>query len=570
VAPGRGHSGTNTGRDDDPAAGVAVGLGIAPLGTALGLDPLFAPSIFVLPMPGDVSLGGLLAPAIALAALAATLRPPGLPRGGHRIAVAAGAIAVGLAYPATIRLLIEASTPSLLEGGPTLWFGLQTAGLLLLAVVTALALPRERLRPGTRPPDRRATLVWGGLAGAVALGLAVAVLLRLNPAASRAPWTPLLWLVPFVLLAIAFNRYGGRAGSLARWLAAGTVSPRLPSCRTCGSRRRTHGSRPLPAMCARSARSCHRSSSSCWSASPPMCRREPHAGEDGLQLLYRSWVSSGLAGEPYGARITLWGADNVPLSEVALGGAEGSDTQSDLIRSIVAEARTGGGARVSGFTGAPGISRALTVPLGDGRVVSVSVPPRRSLDRPSILDPFLGSTPDPDVQLTLVEARGGEMPGEEIRWIRQGNELRSDVVVRFPDGLYHAHTVVGTTPFGILIARGALLLTFDALLLALLWFAGSAARGVAPVAPGSLDALAGSFRARVTLALFAFFLVPTLAVRLGRVPRPSARRWNARARRRAARSVVRRRAGVPGSDGDLRRSPSGPAPKCCTSSIRAS
>ena len=502
------------GRTTVPLIALALGMAVAPLGTALGLDALFEPSLFVLATPGDVSLGGFLAPVLALAALVATLRPPALDARSYRIALATGSVAIALAYPATLRVLMDASSPTLLEGGGTLWFGLQLAAVLVLAGVTALALPRVSSRPATRQEAalRARRLLFVG-AGAVALGivLAMVVLWKVDPRNARMPWTMVLWVLPFLLLATAYARYGGRAGALTRWLVAGALATTatLPHLWVAQTRARLDAA--------------SREVMSIGADLPPIVEfllvgfgsevQEQYAqGERGLQLLYRSWVASGLAGEPYGARITLWSPSGFVESEVALGGAEGSDAQSDVVRRLADQGRTADGYRVSGVTGAPGISKVMTVPLGDGRVVSISVPPRRSLERASVLAPFLGAARDPEVQLNLVEAHGGEIPRDEdeIVWERAPGGFSSDVIVRLPDGLYHAHTRVGVTPLGILFARGVLIAAFDLLLLMALWSGGSVARGMSPVPPGAPAALSGSFRARVTLALFGFFLMPTV------------------------------------------------------------
>ena len=494
-----------------PLVVLAAGLAVAPLGDAVGLDELFAPSLFVLPLPGDVSLGGFVAPVIALAALVATLRPPILDPRRYGIALAAGTVAVGLAYPATLRLLIEASSPTLLEGGAWLWFGLQTTAVLLLTVVTALALPRNSRLPSrptvARPIRRRIALAT---VSAITLGtlLGLGVLWRRDPVASTMPWTAVLWIAPFLVLGLGFARYSGRSGALLRWLAAGALaaSAVLPHLWVAQTHARLNAA--------------SREVESLGAQLPPIVefllvgfgaevRQQYAQGERGLQLLYRSWVGSGLAGEPYGARITLWSPEQEVVSEVALGGAEGSDAQSEEVRRLVQLARGDTASRVHGLNGVPTISKALTAPLGDGHVVTVSVPPRRTLGRPSVLAPFLGSSPDPELDLNVVEASGGEIPDEVVRWERAPGGYRSDVVVAFPDGLFHAHTRVGLTGRGVLFARGVLLAAFDLLLLAVLWFGGSFARGLSPFPPGAPTVLAASFRARVTLALFAFFLVPT-------------------------------------------------------------
>ena len=59
-------------------------------------------------------------------------------------------------------------------------------------------------------------------------------------------------------------------------------------------------------------------------------------------------------------------------------------------------------------------------------------------------------------------------------------------------------------------ARGILVIAADLLLLVLLWALGRLGRGEPPIPPGGWIGWLASFRARVTLALFGFFLLPTV------------------------------------------------------------
>ena len=54
-----------------------------------------------------------------------------------------------------------------------------------------------------------------------------------------------------------------------------------------------------------------------------LARRDVHAtGEQGVQLLYRSWVATGLAAEPFAAWITVWSPSDTVAYELRLGGIE--------------------------------------------------------------------------------------------------------------------------------------------------------------------------------------------------------------------------------------------------------
>jgi signal transduction histidine kinase len=532
-----------------PLLVAALLLVVAPLDRALGLQRLFEPGLFVLPLPGDAKLGALLAALLPIAALVATLRPPVLEGHAYRLALAAGAVTVGLAYPATIRLLIDGAAVTLLRGGSVLWLGLQVLGLLVLSILTALALPRLPHVAATR---RRA----GGPVVLVAMGLTVAavlaavVVLRGDPWAVRRPLAAALWCIPFVLCALAFTRYRGRGGILLRWLTAGALSSTavLPFLWLASMQARLeHAAEEIDTLGAEVAPIVEYK---LMSFGLDAIRRAAD-GEDGLQLLYRSWVASGLAREPYGARVTLWSAADEPLVELALGGAEGSDAASVALREHVRQARDQVGPRVGGMSGEPSINKVMAVVLPDARAVSVTIPPRRSFERTSVAAPFLGIAADPDVRLTLVETRGRDVPPTEVEWRPAANGWRTDVAVRYPDGIYHARVEVGVMSLGMRLARGALLFAIDLGLLALLWAGGSAARGLAPLPAGMVATLLGSFRARVTVALFAFFLVPTALfgwVAYGAFAREVERTARTVAARAARQAVLE----FPDSDGDLR------------------
>src|SRR5262249_13581827 len=128
---------------------------------------------------------------------------------------------------------------------------------------------------------------------------------------------------------------------------------------------------------------------------------------------------------------------------------------------------------------------------------------------------------------------------------------RSEAHVRFPDGDYHAHLRVRLPQLGVLVARGVLLIAADLLIFVLLWLGGRAWRGEKVAPPGGWLSVVGSFRARITVALLAFFLLPTVIFGL------VAYRALAREVERAARIVAERAAQqavieFPESRGNLR------------------
>jgi signal transduction histidine kinase len=94
------------------------------------------------------------------------------------------------------------------------------------------------------------------------------------------------------------------------------------------------------------------------------------------------------------------------------------------------------------------------------------------------------------------------------RWKREGNQVRSDRLVDFPDGARHVHAVVQIRPLPLLLVRGALLLALDAAILSLLWAVATVR--LAGVRWLRLGRLMRSFRVRLAIALALFFVLPAV------------------------------------------------------------
>jgi signal transduction histidine kinase len=482
--------------------------GAAPLSDALGLERFFSPLLFTLPLGRDVSLGRLLAVLLPAVAFLVAVRRSARPVRRVLLHIAAGAALVAVAYPLLLRLLLDGATTTLVHGGSAYWLGLQLTAALLLGVVTLFAMPslrRTGQRDGWLGEGRRPVLLAAAMIAAAMLALYASSgahpyeRIRLELAAA--------WSLPFALAALGLASLGGRTGALARWIMAGwlastAVLPNLwvahvdARLQVAEGELETLGTRADPFLefllvnFGREA----------------VARFD--AGEDGVQLLYRTWVASGLAQEPYPAHIVLWSPAGFP--EVQLGSAPPpTQHEVDRLLAIVDGARDGAAPGITPFSDLPNMSRLLTVPMADGSLITVRVPPRRTLDRPSAIAPFLGAVTAPSARLNLVEVSGPEPSAETIEWARTPGGWRSEATVKYPDGWYHAHLAITLPGSGILVARATLLLTFNLLVFTLVWVIGVVARGGAAVPRSDWTGWLGSFRARVTLALFGFFLVPT-------------------------------------------------------------
>jgi signal transduction histidine kinase len=485
--------------------------GTAPLRDAFGADRFFSPLLFTLPLPGDISLGRLLAILLPLGALTAGARRAARPTDSLFLPAVLGTIVVAAAYPVVIRILLDSATPALLQGSSALWLGLQFTATLALAALTYVVLPctadgsstRSRLNPTLRRLLLGAALLLAALLAAGAAGAGS----RSIPGEPLQPVIAALWALPFLLAAVALAPLGQRGGVLLRWLCVGwlagtAVLPHLwhehmdARLATAESELETLGTRADPYLDYLLV-SFGREAASRFAA-----------GEEGMQLLYRTWVASGLAREPYPARIVLWSPAGLP--EVQLGPAPLLlEAEAERLTAMVEDARQHRLPLMSQFTDLPNVNKLLTVPLADGSLITVVVPPRRSLDRTSAIAPFLGVVAESPVRLNLVEATTPPTEQESVVWEAGPEGWRSEVAVQYPDGRYLAHLVVPVSGFGMLMVRGMLLLAFDLALLTLLWLFGLLARGRPAVDRSDWRGWIASFRARVTVALFAFFLVPT-------------------------------------------------------------
>ena len=495
-----------------PVAALLPIVVAAPLREALGAERLFSPVFFALPLR-DMSLGRLLAVLVPLTALMAgarrrqrrTLPPP--------LRIAAGALAVVIVYPLVLRVLLTAATTTLLEGPAAYWYGFQLAAVLVLSMATLLALPRRSAsgheNTGWLEGPRRRWLLAGSIVVAVALSIAASFV---GDDSSPLPvMTAALWLLPFVLGAAALAPESGRAGALSRlllagWLAGTAVLPHI--WRSHVDARLAAAERQLERLGTRSDPFLHYLLEEFGN----QARDRFAAGEGGVQLLYRTWVASGLAQQPYPARIILWSPAGEPLEpEVQLGSAPVPQLVEERgIDDLLLAARTQTAPGIMEFSDVPDMSRLLTVPLADGSLITVMVPPRRTLDRSSAVAPFLGVIAPATTRLNLVDASGPEPESDLIEWQSSDDGWRSEAFVKYPDGWYHAHLAVSMPPVGVRLARGMLLIAFDLALLTLLWVTGVVGRGGAAVPRGGWRAWVDTFRARITLALFGFFLVPTL------------------------------------------------------------
>jgi signal transduction histidine kinase len=484
-----------------PMGALSLTLMVAPLRRILGLERLFSPGFFLLPLPGDVLIEGVIVVLLPLAALVSTFRPGRVRPSDLWLRLAVGAALAGGAFAIGSGLMAaSAGHPMLTTAGP-LWYVLMPTTVVLLAVLAAPLIPRA-----AHPDPGRRLLPYGAAAMILSVVFAIALARWWRP--DGPPPTPILlaWSLPFLLAARGVAGYVGRGDRLLRWLAAGwlastAVIPHLwianqgTKLAAAETEVATFGARTDPFLTYLLVRFGEE------------LERASARGERGGDLLYEAWVSSGLAGEPYPLEISLWDEElrreaYLPLGVRLEPGSPAEQELREILRATVLRDEPENMPATGG-----GVGRFLTVPLQRGGAVSVAVAPRASLRPASPLSMLMDGGGE-GVRLELLPT-GGMVAHEDAAWRRTELGWRKEMVLREGRDLYHAHLELRIPPAGVLIARGILLMALSLGLLATLWAVGRFARGDPPIPPGGWVGWFGGFRARLIIALFVFFLLPT-------------------------------------------------------------
>jgi len=493
------------------ATGLVGVLAALPLGRLLGDLRVFSPADLLFPGPLVLTLGDLLVLAGAGVFLLGFVPP------GHRVRslrlpgpLAAGLGIVGAAV--ALGLVGRGASRDLLAGPEGLWALYQGAAFLLVALAFSVAV-----RVGRRG-GRRVTRPWLAMATGTSLLLAMLAAWMVRDAATFPGWLILLWVGPLLLLLQAVAQEESFGEAVLRWSVVGVLSATLVLPWAWGGRVEARiavaedrierlGTRPDPFLEFLLLRTGEEA------RDLSLVDRNP------VEVLYGAWSESGLAREGVPVWLTWWSPEGFAQEELRIGVttprpsippdlrmAALIEGEVQLLRPAVAEAHY-----------------IAAAPLARGATLTAVVPPRRGFAGDSPLGPlFSPARFDPD-PVSLIPMVPGEPPllvdagtseaawtEGEVRWVLTGEGWRGETALAFPDQVYLAQYAVLLPRPLLVMARGALLLMASVGSLLLLWFLG---RRMA--APSRLPwrrgyAAVGSFRGRVTLALFAFFLLPTI------------------------------------------------------------
>ena len=482
----------------DRAAAALTPLGLAfliPVGAAMGSLPVFTAADFVLPGPVAVTFERVLLVSLAAAVVAAAHLPP-----AARLGPIASGLGVLITFPLASVLLLGGAGPALLAGGEGKWVVYQI-GLALVLTLLCLASFRigERAR---RTPHAEVPLLMA-LVLALALSAAGTVMVRVE--GTLPAWGTAAWFIPGALAAHSLSGLrgwrriwmtwgsaavlGASAALVVAWAAR--VEARMASAEIQLARLGTPADPYLEYVL-------HRFVDAADSLDA--------AGAEPPELLYESWVGSGLAEEGSGVWLTLWTSGNLPEFEITISVDGGRPGRAD---DFLDQARQGEPAFVRRFA-VEDANYMLQVPLRGGRVLTGVLPARRELANVSPFGPVFGGLTAPtESPLTLVPILEGDEASQTGRavWVGTPDGWEARQSVPYPGGGFDAQYLVDLPGPLLSLARGTLLILGDVALILLLWALGQFVLVGRRPAVRSWKNPFASFRARVTWALFAFFIL---------------------------------------------------------------
>ena len=240
---------------------------------------------------------------------------------------------------------------------------------------------------------------------------------------------------------------------------------------------------------------------------------EPDYAPATRQALLQHYVLSDIAAAGNPVALFAWPTDARP--EASFQTAQMPIPITDVAR-IVAEARRSGAVIVEAVPTDTAVELVMGVPSRVGGVTAVVMAPKSRLFEP---DPFarlvgldVDAEAEPPYTVRLREQVSAQSATGEVAWRREGSQLHGDWIVRTGTGAAEAHIDVELRPLYALVQRGALIVLLDLAVVQLLWFASVVADGGGGRWLRARRRTWGrSYRARLSVALFAFFVIPAIA-----------------------------------------------------------
>ncbi|HTA73270.1 MAG TPA: HAMP domain-containing sensor histidine kinase [Gemmatimonadaceae bacterium] len=233
--------------------------------------------------------------------------------------------------------------------------------------------------------------------------------------------------------------------------------------------------------------------------------------------LLKLYATSDLASGGYPVALTEWSPDGDTIATLQLAQFT---TSAQQVARAVSEARAGDSTVIMESAGSPGVQLVLAAPGPTHAVTTVVVAPTTRLISPSADAPLLGIAPDastapPMYTLTPIRVVAGAdtLRSRRLmrRWTRTGEQLHADWLVGGALGSARAHVEIDLRSIDALAERGTLLLLLDLIVIGMLWM-------LAAITGGAFwrwlrwraRRWAHSYRAQLTVVLFAFFVTPAL------------------------------------------------------------
>ena len=239
--------------------------------------------------------------------------------------------------------------------------------------------------------------------------------------------------------------------------------------------------------------------------------------EDGPAPLSRAdllvrYMDSDLSAAGYPVQLSAWAPDGAPVAELQMAQF---DDQPVPVSPVVLEAQATRQPVMRETAGVPGAQLLGAAPHDNGGVTAIVVEPRTRLIPADPFATLLGLAPDaaapPPYVVTLADVGPPTTP-DARRWTREGNELHGGWVIATADGPKRAHVEIELRPLDALVQRGTLILLLDLAVLGTLWILSTLpGGGFGRWLRARYRRWARSYRARLSVVLFAFFVIPAVA-----------------------------------------------------------
>jgi signal transduction histidine kinase len=468
---------------------IAAGA-LVPLDSVETLRTLFDPMAYGL-LPRGPTLGR--------AALVATLLfvlVPVLPPVRRVLGPVAGGVIVALAFPVMLLGVAPGLGDGALASSRLAWATFQLLGSACLGLVAGLTM--AAIRPG----GSVRWAMWGSVAAAITLVSGVGAIVAREGVAPTA--LTALWGVPFVLGAFGVRALDGWRRPVGGWalsvfLASSATIPIVWGLSV--ESRLERGEQTL----ARIAAVEDAVTEERLFAFARVADSLDTAGAEDVTILYEGWRLSGLSGLGQPVRLQIERRDGSPGEGLRVAAAEG---EPQPYQQIVADGRRVGGARLAQLD-EDDARYILTLTLRDGRMVVAVVPPFPVSSGRAGLGPLVRSTGELGIgSLTVLPVPEDGPVSTTIGRERTERGWQVDTGLSYSTGTrYRALYEVGLPGVPLRVARATLLTALNLAFLMAAMLLGRALRGERERRELRLWGLPISFRGRVTLALFGFFVL---------------------------------------------------------------